>query len=341
MLAFVTGGTGFVGSNLVAALIDRGIGVRVLLRPTSSLAALDGLNFESCYGDVLGDVDTLAAAMAGCSWVFHTAAISDYWRHRGHKLLYRTNVGGTRNMLAAAARAGVERFVLTSTIAALGIPAPGHLLTEADRFNLRPRRFPYGHSKHLAECELRRAVAAGLAAVTVNPGIVIGPRDVNRTSTTMIVEAVRGRLRVAAPGGTNFVSVGDVVQGHIAAAERGRVGERYILAGENLSFREAFATVCDIAGRPGPAVVLPRWAMPVAAAVVGAARFVVGPRLPIDGKEMRMSSASIYADGSKARAELGVPCTPFRTAAQAAYDWYLENNFLPERAAIPEARRRR
>jgi dihydroflavonol-4-reductase len=339
MLAFVTGGTGFVGSNLVAALTSRGIRVRVLRRPTSSMAGLDGQACEMCVGDVLDGVDTLAAAMAGCTWVFHTAAISDYWRYRGRNRLYRTNVEGTRNVLAAALRAGVERLVLTSSIAALGIPAPGRQLTEADHFNLLPRRFPYGHSKHLAECELHRAVAAGLAAITVNPSVVIGPRDVNRIASAMVVEAARGRLRVAAPGGTNFVAVSDVVQGHIAAAERGRVGERYILAGENLSFRDAFATVCDSVDRPAPEVVLPRWTVPVAAAAVGAARFVVGPRLPIDGKQMRLSSAGIYADGSKARKELGVPFTPFRAAVESAYDWYLENHYLPKQATIPETRR--
>ena len=339
MLALVTGGIGFVGSNLVAALTNRGIGVRVLRRPASSMVGLDGLACEVCVGDVLDSVDTLAAAMAGCTWVFHTAAISDYWRYRRRNRLYRANVEGTHNVLAAALRAGVERLVLTSSIAALGVPAPGRQL--ADRFNLRPRRFPYGHSKHLAECELRRAVAAGLAAVTVNPTVVIGPRDVNRISSAMIVEAARGRLRVAAPGGTNFVGVADVAQGHVAAAERGRVRERYILAGENLSFRDAFATVCDIVNRPGPVVVLPRWTIPVAAAAVGVARFVVGPRLPIDGKQMRLSSAAIYADGSKARKELGVPCTPLRAAVQSAHDWYLENHYLPKQATIPETRRQR
>jgi dihydroflavonol-4-reductase len=333
MLAFVTGGTGFVGSNLVAALINRGISVRVLRRPTSSMAGLDGLDCETCVGDIFDSADELAEMMAGCTWVFHTAAISDYWRYRGRKRLYRTNVEGTHNVLAAALRAGVERLVLTSSLAALGIPAPGRALTETDRFNLPPRRFPYGYSKHLAECELRRAVDKGLAAVAVNPSVVIGPRDVSRICSAMFVQAAGGRLRVAAPGGTNFVAVGDVVQGHIAAAERGCVGERYVLAGENLSFRDAFTTVCGIAGQPGPAVVLPRWTIPVAAAAVGAARFVVGPRLPIGGKQMRLSSAYIYADGSKARTELGVPCTPFGAAAQSAYDWYLENNYLPKQAA--------
>ncbi|OBG91084.1 nucleoside-diphosphate sugar epimerase [Mycobacterium sp. E3251] len=341
MRAFVTGGTGFVGSNLVAALVERGIAVRVLRRSTSSLAALAGVDCETCVGDVLDEVDALAAAMAGCDWVFHTAAISDYWRYRGQNRLYRTNIGGTRNMLAAALRAGVQRFVLTSSLAALGVPEPGHLLTESDSFNLRPRQFPYGYSKHLAESELRLAAAAGLAAVAVNPSVVIGPGDLNRTESAMFVQAARGGLRVATPGGTNFVAVGDVVAGHIAAAERGHAGEHYILAGENLSFPEAFATVRDIAGQPGPGHVLPRWTIPVAAAAVGAARFVVGPRLPIGGKQMRLSSAYIYADGSKARTELGVPYTPFRAAAQSAYDWYLENHYLPEQAADTRPRIRR
>jgi dihydroflavonol-4-reductase len=339
MLALVTGGTGFVGSNLVAALSNRGIGVRVLRRPTSSMAGLDGVACETCVGDVLDSVDTLTEVMTGSTWVFHTAAISDYWRYRGHDRLYRTNVEGTRNVLAAALRAGVERVVLTSSIGALGVPASGRALTEADRFNLRPRRFPYGHSKHLAERELGRAAAAGLATVTVNPSVVIGPRDVNRIASAMVVEAAQGRLRVAAPGGTNFVSVADVAQGHIAAAERGRIGERYILAGENLSFRDAFTTVCEVVGRPGPTVVLPRWTVPVAAFAVGITRFVAGPRLPIDGKQMRLSAAGIYADGSKARNELGVPFTPFRYAVQSAYDWYAENDVLSKQVPIPETRR--
>ncbi|MEZ0362623.1 NAD-dependent epimerase/dehydratase family protein [Mycobacterium sp. pUA109] len=328
MRALVTGGTGFVGSNLVAALIERGIRVRVLRRPTSSPAALAGLDYETRLGDVLDEVDALAAAMDGCDWVFHSAAIADYWRYRRRDRLYRTNVTGTRRVAEAALRAGVRRLVFTSSLAALGIPAPGRALTEADRFNLRPGQFPYGHSKYLAEEQLRTVVAAGLPAVTVNPSVVIGPRDVNRIAAAMVVQAARGRLRFAAPGGTNFVSVADVVAGHIAAAERGRVGERYLLVGENLSFRAAFGTVCDVVGRPGPAVVLPRWTIPVAAAAVGAARIVVGPRLPIDENQMRLSACGIYADGTKARTELGVPLTPFRAAVQSAYDWYRDNGYL-------------
>ncbi|MEO6794227.1 MAG: NAD-dependent epimerase/dehydratase family protein [Mycobacterium sp.] len=328
MRAFVTGGTGFVGSNLVAALLDRGMQVRVLRRATSSMAALDGLDCESRIGDVLDGVDALAEAMADCDWVFHTAAVSDYWRHRTQTRLYRTNIDGTRDMAAAAQRAGVQRFVYTSSLAALGVPERGHQLVETDEFNIRPRQFPYGHSKHLAEAELRKAVVAGLPAVIVNPSVVIGPRDVNRIASAMLVEAQHGRLWFAAPGGTNFVSVDDVVAGHIAAAERGRVGERYILGGENLSFREAFTGACELVGRRGPSIMLPRWFIPVAAAGVSVARTVVGPRLPIDARQMRLSKAEIFADASKSREELGVPFTPFRTALRGAYDWYRANGYL-------------
>lgn len=328
MRALVTGGTGFVGSNLVGALLRRGIEVRVLRRASSPLVALDGLACETRVGDVLDDVDTLAGAMTGCDWVFHTAAISDYWRYRTQRTLYRTNVGGTANLAAAALRAGVQRFVYTSSIAALGVPRPGHQLVETDEFNIAPRRFPYGHSKHLAENELRRVIDAGLPAVIVNPSVVIGPRDVNGINSAMVVEAERGRLRFAAPGGTNFVAVDDVVAGHIAAAERGRIGQRYILAGENLPMRQAFATACDIVGQPGPSIMLPRWTIPVAASAVAVARVVVGPRLPVDARQMRLSVADIYADGSKARRELGVPFSRFRPALQSAYEWYRDNGHL-------------
>ncbi|WP_046317452.1 NAD-dependent epimerase/dehydratase family protein [Mycobacterium sp. UM_Kg1] len=328
MRAFVTGGTGFVGSNLVAALLRRGIEVRVLRRSSSPMAALAGLDCETRVGDVNDGVDALTEAMADCDWVFHTAAISDYWRYRTQTRLYRTNVDGTRDMATAAARAGVKRFVFTSSLAALGVPERGRQLVESDEFNIRPRQFPYGHSKHLAEAELGKAVAAGLPAVIVNPSVVIGPRDVHRIASAMLVQAQQGRLWFAAPGGTNFVSVDDVVAGHIAAAERGRIGQRYILGGENLLFREVFGAANELFGRRPPSVVLPRWLLPVAAAGVSVARTVVGPRLPIDARQMRLSTAEIYADATKSRAELGVPFTPFTTALRAGYEWYRDNGYL-------------
>ena len=300
MQALVTGGTGFVGGNLVAGLTARGIKARVLRRESSSLAALDGLEYETVVGDILGSEESLAEAMADCNWVFHTAAVTQYWR-RNTANIYEVNVGGTRRALAAAKRAGVERFVFTSSLGAMGIPRNGHLLDESSQFNIDPRLFPYGHSKHLAEREVRRAAAEGLAAVIVNPAAIVGPRDVNMLSGSIIVEAARGRIRACFPGGLNFVAVEDVVAGHLAAAERGRSGERYILAGENLTYRRLATIVCEVVGRKAPAVVLPTWSLPAAALIVAAARAVLGYRIPILPSHVRMSAFDIFADLSRRR----------------------------------------
>ena len=144
--ALVTGGTGFVGANIVAALGERGIVARILRRESSPLNALDGLTYEDVLGDILDPQETLAAAMEGCDWVFHVAAVSDYWRKRTEQL-YKVNVEGTANILAAARLAGVRRFVFTSSLAALGLPFDGRMLTESSQFNLRPKRLPYAYSK--------------------------------------------------------------------------------------------------------------------------------------------------------------------------------------------------
>lgn len=327
MHAFVTGGTGFVGANLVAGLNQHNIPVRVLHRASSSLAALQGLTYESVIGDILDDPATLARTMAGADWVFHVAAVADYWR-QGPEWVYRVNVQGTKNILAAAQLAGVRRFVFTSSLAAMGVPADGELLDEHSQFNLPPPHFPYGHSKLLAEQAVRHAAAEGLAAVIVNPSVVLGPRDVNLISGSIIVEAARGRLRFAPRGGVNFVDVADVVAGHIAAAEQGRPGERYILAGENVPYNEAVAVICRTVGRPVPRLSLPRWSLPLLATGVRAARALLGNRVPLDENQVRLMGVDLYADNSKARRELNLPQTPFTKTVQRAYNWYERHGYL-------------
>ncbi|MFW6062626.1 MAG: NAD-dependent epimerase/dehydratase family protein [Chloroflexota bacterium] len=327
MRALVTGGTGFVGANLVAALNERGIVARVLHRTTSSMTALEGLQYEAVVGDVLDEPQDLAAAVEGCDWVFHTAAVADYWR-QGADWLYRVNVEGTRHMLTAARLGGARRFVFTSSLAAMGLPQSGELLDESDEFNLRPEQFPYGHSKHLAEQEVRRAVEDGLEAVIVNPSVVLGPRDVNQISGSIILEAARGLIRFAPPGGVNFVAVQDVAAGHIAAAEKGQVGERYILAGENLLHTEALAVICRVVGREPPRLQIPRWLLPPAAAGVRVMRFFLGNRVPVDANQVRMMGARLFADNSKAVSELDLPQTPFETTVQCTFRWYNEHGYL-------------
>jgi len=330
--ALVTGGTGFIGANLVAGLAEQGITARVLHRERSSLEALQGLTYETAVGDVLDEPETLAAAMADCQWVFHVAAVADYWRQPVEHL-YRVNVEGTRRMLEAARQAGVQRFVFTSSGAAMGLPRSGEALDEGHTFNLSPSRFPYGHSKHLAEEEVRRAIENGLEAVIVNPTVALGPRDVNKISGSIVVEAARGLVRFVPPGGVNYIAVSDVVAGHIEAghieaARRGRVGERYILGAHNLSHAEAIPVICQVVGRRPPRLKIPGWVLPPAAVVVRAARAVFGrPEVP-DENQVRMLGTEIYFDVSKARRELDLPQTPFPLAVQDAYNWYNKHGYL-------------
>jgi dihydroflavonol-4-reductase len=327
MKAFITGGTGFVGANLVATLNGEGIAARVLRRENSSLLALEGLDYESAEGDILQSPAELAELMAGCEWVFHVAAVSDYWR-QGTEWLYKVNVEGTKNVLAAAQLAGVGRFVHTSSLAALGLPKEGQLLDESSQFNMKPEQWPYAHSKHLAEIEVQRAVGAGLSAVIVNPTAVLGPRDVNEISGSIVLEAARGLLRFFPPGGANYVDVADVAAGHIAAARAGQVGERYLLGGVNLSHQEVVTAVCEIVGRPAPKLRIPPWSLPLAAVGVRIGRFFFGNKIPLDANQVLLSGATIYADSRKAKKALDLPQTPFKTTVQRTFDWYNSHGYL-------------
>lgn len=326
MRALVTGGTGFVGANLVDGLTAAGHTARVLRRETSRLDALDGLTYEEVVGDIL-DYESLIPAMEGCDWVFHLAAVSDYWR-QGTAWLYEVNVEGTRNVLRAAQTAGIKRLVYTSSVVALGIPPFGQSMDEAHEFNVSPRRFPYAHSKHLAEQEVQKAVRNGLEAIIVNPTVIIGPRDVNNISGSIGFLVARGWVRFYLPGGLNCVAVEDVVAGHIAAAERGRPGERYILGGENLPVRQVIDAVVELSGAPRPLFTLPRWIIGPAALAVAAAQRVLANRIPFDADQVRMSGQTTYVRSDKAIRELGLPQTPFLLAVERAYRWFKQNGYL-------------
>lgn len=326
MKALITGGTGFLGANLVDGLTSAGHTAAILRRRSSRLDALDGLTYEDRFGDIL-DFHSLAPAMEDCDWVFHVAAVSDYWR-QGRDWLYRVNVEGTKNVLQAAMETGVKRLVYTSSVAALGIPADGQAADEHHTFNISPRRFPYGHSKHLAEQEVQKAVQREMEAVIVNPAIIIGARDLNRISGSIVIEVARGLLRFYLPGGGNYVAVEDVVAGHIAAIEKGRPGERYILGGENLLHRQVIDTIVEVTGGPRPLFSFPRWAIEPTALVVSAARRVLGNRVPVNADQVRMSGIKMYFRPDKAIRELGLPQTPFRVAVERAYRWFRDNGYL-------------
>ena len=332
MLALVTGATGFIGANLVEALAQRGWQVRALHRASSSLKALAGLAYEPAIGDVT-EPASLAAAMRGVDVVFHVAAVADYWRSDPSRLM-RVNVDGTRNVLRAAHEAGVRRVVFTSSCAALGQPPFGRALDERAQFNLRPQAFPYGYSKHLAEQVCLDFARAGLDVVIVNPAVVFGPRDVNMVSSSLVVEAARRGLPFALPGGVSAIDVADACAGHIAAAERGRTGERYILTAENLSYQQLFTMLAEVVGRPCPRLILPRWVFWVAAPAVGFARGRLGLRLPVSQEQVRFAAETFWFDAGKARCELGLTPRPVREAIQRTYDWYVANGYLAMRCKM-------
>jgi dihydroflavonol-4-reductase len=321
MRALVTGATGCVGSNVVEALLARGHEVRAMQRSTSRLDALRGLAPEMVVGDVLAR-ETLEAAMDGCDWVFHVAAISQYWRN-DTALIYRVNVEGTRTVLAAAKACGVKRVVFTSSAAVLGVPeTPGALLDETASFNLPPRRFPYGHSKVLAEQVVQEAVDDGLDAVIVNPVTVIGARDIGFVGGEILRVAKEGRMLVAPPGGMGVVSARTVGEGHVLAAERGDVGERYLLNGENLTHRALMGIVAQVVGTRPPRIVVPRALMRASAVALDALNRLWPGDTLIDGNQARLSARKMYFDGRKAERALGFPQVSARESVEEAWSWY-------------------
>jgi dihydroflavonol-4-reductase len=327
MSVFITGANGFIGSNLVEALNESGIEPVILRRESSSLKLLKDLRYKSVIGDILDSPSSLAASMEGAQIVFHAAALSDY-RWQDEKLIYEINVGGTANVLAAAKAAGVSRFVFTSSLSALGIPEEGEVMDESHEFNLSPKQFPYGHSKYLAEIEVRKAVDGGLDAFIVNPSGVVGPRGAGQTVFALFREAASGRLRFYPPGGLNIVAVQDVAAALLAVVDHGRVGENYIIAGENVSYKDAITVGCEVVGTKPPIARVPGWILPPLASLLDFSHGILGDRIPLEANQVRLAARHVYADGSKSIHELGLAYMPFRAAVESAFHWYLENGYL-------------
>jgi len=318
----VTGGTGFIGSAVVRALLDLRANIRVLARPTSDRRNLAGLPVEFVTGD-LGDAPSLGPALDGCTGLFHVAADYRLWVP-DPEVMYRANVDGTRALMQAALDAGVRRIVYTSSVAVLGLHDDGQPADETTKATLEEMIGPYKRSKFLAEAEVRRLVAeCHLPAVIVNPSTPVGPRDAKPTPTgRMIVEAASGHMPAFVDTGLNLVHVDDVALGHIAAFERGRVGERYILGGENLTLAEMLGTIAELTGRRKPWLQVPRAAIyPVAFAAEATARIMGGePFVTVDG--LRLAKKKMFFSSAKAIRELGYRPRPVRQALEDAVAWF-------------------
>ena len=329
MTSLVTGATGFVGSAVVRALLDAGEVPRVLVRPESDRRNLDGLGVDLAEGD-LRDAASLARACRGCQALFHVAADYRLWVPRPEEI-YAANVDGTRALMQAAGAAGVARIVYTSSVATLGFNRDGSPADEAAPAALADMIGHYKRSKFLAEEVVRGMVTeAGLPAVIVNPSTPIGPRDIKPTPTgRMIVEAARGRIPAFVDTGLNVVHVADVAAGHLLAFERGRIGERYILGGENLAFAEILGAIARLRGRPPPRLRLPHGlVLPIAHAAEAWARLSGGaePFVTVDG--LRMSKKRMFFTSAKAETVLGYRAHPAEAALADAVAWFREAGYL-------------
>lgn len=331
MRTLVTGATGFVGSHVARQLVAAGHAVKVLVRPESNLRALEGLSVERVVGDLRNPV-SLETAMAGVQLVFHVAADYRLWARRPEEI-YESNVGGTKNLLAAARKAGVTRFIYTSTVATIAVPRQGGLPIEETRATLDEMIGHYKRSKFLAEQEALQAAASGMPVVIVNPTAPVGPGDWKPTPTgRLIVDFLNGKMPAYVDTGLNVVGVEDVAAGHLVAAERGRIGERYILGGRNLTLKEILDALSVISGRPAPWIRMPHAVALAAGYADQWLSRMMGrePQIPVEG--VKMSRHRMFVDSSKAGRELGFRPGPVEAALERAVRWYEENGYVRARA---------
>ena len=330
MTVLVTGATGFLGSHVTRLLAERGDRVRVLVRPTSEARRLDGLPVERVAGD-LRDAASLARAAEGVETVYHLAADYRLWA-RDPREIYDSNVDGTRNLLQAARRAGVARFVYTSTVATVAVPHTDSLPDERTVTSVEQMIGHYKRSKWLAEQEALGAARAGMPVVIVNPTTPVGPGDARPTPTgRILVDFLNGRMPAYVDAGLNWVPVEDAAAGHLLAAERGTLGERYILGGENLSLKQVLDMLAHSSGRPAPRVRLPHTLALTAGYADAALAHLLGrePRIPLEG--VRMARHSMFVDSGKARRELGFAPGPVAAALERAVRWYQANGYVDVR----------
>lgn len=328
MTALVTGATGFIGSAVARALLARGERVRVLARAGGDRRNLDGLDIEIVEGD-LRDPAARARAAAGIKSLFHVAADYRLWVP-DPAAMYATNVDATADLLRRAADAGATRIVYTSSVATLGIPKDGSIADEGTPVDLAEMIGPYKRSKFLAEDAVKALAGEGLPIVIVNPSAPVGPRDVKPTPTgRTVIEAAAGRIPAFVDTGLNIVHVDDVAGGHLLAHDRGKVGERYVLGGENMTLEQILIRIAAITGGRAPTIKLPVAAiLPIAhIAEIFAKVFRTGePFVTVDG--VKLARKRMFFSSAKATRELGYAARPADEALRDAIAWFRTNGIL-------------
>jgi dihydroflavonol-4-reductase len=328
MKAFVTGSTGFLGSHVARALLERGADLRLLVRASSRLDNIADLNAERVVGD-LRDSESLRRGMSGCEVVFHVAADYRLWAVNGREL-YDSNVAGTRNILSAAKESGVRRVVYTSSVATMGFGNNGRLTDESTPVALANMIGDYKKSKFMAEQLVIEAAHGGQDVVMVNPTTPIGERDIKPTPTgQIIVDFLKRKFPAYVDTGLNLLDVRDCVEGHIAALEKAKPGERYILGGENLTLKQILDKLAAITGLPSPKIELP-YAAAYATGVVDT--LITGklrkrePRVTLDA--VRMGRKKMFVSSAKAERELGWRSGPVDDALRRAVDWFRGHGYV-------------
>jgi dihydroflavonol-4-reductase len=327
MLAFVTGATGFLGSHVARILAEQGADLRLLVRPTSDLRNIEGLNADRVAGD-LRDAASIEKAVSGCEVVFHVAADYRLWV-RDPDEMYRSNVEGTRSLLDAARKQGVRRVVYTSSVATMGFTSNGTLADEASPVSLEKMIGPYKRSKFMAEQVAIDAARSGVDVVIVNPTTPIGERDIKPTPTgRIVVDFLKRKFPAYVETGLNLVDATECARGHIQALEKGRSGERYILGGENLTLKQILDRLAAITGLKSPTVKLP-YVFAFATGVVD--EMFTGrllgrePRATIDA--VRMGRKMMFVSSAKAERELGWKTVPVDNALRLSVNWFRENGY--------------
>ena len=327
MKVFVTGATGFIGASLVRELLKDGCRVRALARPGSDRRNLHALDLEIWEGD-LRDKNSLERGLEGCELLYHAAADYRLWT-KNPSSMYETNVGGTCNILEAALKLGVSRVVYTSSVGTLGNPGDGRPGNEETPVALADMVGHYKKSKFLAEREAENFISRGLPLIIVNPSTPVGRHDIKPTPTgKIIVDFLNRRMPAYLNTGLNIIDVEDCARGHILAARKGRIGEKYILGNENLTLKSIFDMLADITGLEPPRLRLPYTPILLAAYVNEAISGFTGkePLIPLAG--VQMARKFMYFDASKAVRELGLALSPPIEALRKAVEWFRANGYV-------------
>jgi len=328
MKTLVTGSTGFLGSAVLRELLDDGREVKVLIRKSTNTANIDGLDVEIAYGD-LRDSESLLSALNGCEILYHVAAYYSLW-DRDQKLIYEINVEGTRKILEASQKKGLEKIVYTSTVGCIGLNDDTTPATENTFFNKNTLSNDYKKSKYQAEQVVLEFSRNGLPVVIVNPSTPVGPRDIKPTPTgKIILDFLNRKMPAYLDTGLNLIDVKDCAKGHILAEKKGVPGERYILGNQNMSLFDILVTLETITGLKAPSIKMPFWVALSAGWVCEmVSNHITGkpPAVPLAG--VKMAKYVMHFDSSKAVQKLGLPQNPVENALRQSVDWFKNNNYV-------------